>query len=285
MSDTTFELPSGKNAAGENFPVASRLLSPRLRPHLLTFYAFCRAIDDVADAAGVPAEERRRRLLAFDAVLAGTAKRGPTKAVALKRSLDATGVPAVHGRELIQAFLRDTRQARYADWQDLMSYCRLSAAPVGRHVLDLHAEDHATWPANDALCAALQIINHLQDCGDDYRELDRVYLPVPWLEAEGVGVEVLGEAASPTGLRRVVDRALDATEPLLAQSKILRDQVKDSRLCIEISVIQALAERLVQELRRRDPLAERVKLKRGAVARVALGAIGQGLVARLGARA
>ena len=80
--------------------------------------------------------------------------------------------------DLLEAFRRDVTKLRYADWDELMDYCRYSATPVGRFVLDVHGESAPTWPANDALCAALQVINHLQDCAKDYREIDRVYLPL-----------------------------------------------------------------------------------------------------------
>lgn len=279
MSDAAFELPSGKDAGGENFPVASRLLSPRFRPHLLTFYAYCRAIDDVTDAPDVAADERRRRLGAFDAVVDGRTQRGPSKALALKRSLDETGVPATHARELIQAFILDTEKRRYADWGELMGYCRLSAAPVGRHVLDLHGEDRAAWPMNDALCAALQVLNHLQDCGDDYRELDRVYLPESWLAAEGEAVDVLGRPRASAALRRVLDRMLHATATLIDTARPLAGAVRDRRLAMEIGAIQALAEALHARLKRRDPLAERVKLGRAAMMRTALHGAGRALFA------
>ena len=73
-----------------------------------------------------------------------------------------------HAQDLIAAFKLDVTKLRYRDWDDLISYCSLSAMPVGRFVCDVHGESRAVWPANDALCAALQIINHLQDCKDDY---------------------------------------------------------------------------------------------------------------------
>ena len=79
----------------------------------------------------------------------------------------------------------DVTKLRYRDWDDLIGYCSYSAMPVGRFVLDVHGESRATWPANDALCAALQIINHLQDCGRDYRNLDRVYIPLDALAESG----------------------------------------------------------------------------------------------------
>ena len=83
-----------------------------------------------------------------------------------------------HAQDLLTAFRMDVTKLRYRDWDDLIGYCTYSAMPVGRFVLDVHGESRTTWPANDALCAALQIINHLQDCGKDYRDLDRVYIPL-----------------------------------------------------------------------------------------------------------
>ena len=90
-----------------------------------------------------------------------------------------------HALDLLEAFRRDVTKLRYRDWDDLMDYCRYSAMPVGRFVLDVHGESRGIWPANDALCAALQVINHLQDCAKDYRELDRVYIPEDALAESG----------------------------------------------------------------------------------------------------
>jgi squalene synthase HpnC len=280
VATDAFELPSGKHAGTENFPVASRLVRADLRPHLGVFYDFARAIDDVADAIDVDAAEKRRRLAAFDAVLAGEAAEGPAKAVALKRSLDATGVDPVHARELIDAFVLDTQKTRYADWDDLMGYCRLSAAPVGRHILDLHGEDPALYAANDALCHALQVVNHLQDCADDYRRLDRVYLPEPWLAAEGLTVDVLAGTSSPGGLRRVIDRLLAGTDALLERSRPFARHVKDGRLALEIAAIQALAEGLAAKLRRADPLRRHVKFSKARMAAVGLGGAARAWLAR-----
>ena len=83
----------------------------------------------------------------------------------------------------------DVTKLRYRNWTELIEYCRYSAMPVGRFVLDVHSEPRETWKANDALCAALQINNHIQDCGQDYRNLDRVYIPQDELgpQAQGRG--------------------------------------------------------------------------------------------------
>ena len=97
----------------------------------------------------------------------------------------------MHALDLLEAFRRDVTKLRYRDWDDLLDYCRYSAMPVGRFVLDVHGESRDLWPANDALCAALQVINHLQDCAKDYREIDRVYIPEDALADAGISVEAL----------------------------------------------------------------------------------------------
>ncbi len=144
---------------------------------------------------------------------------------------------------------------RYTDWADLMDYCRFSAVPVGRFVLDVHGESPETWPANDALCTALQVINHLQDCGKDYRDLDRVYVPIDALGAAGIGVEALGEPVASPALRRVVADLARRTAALLVRSSAFASQIQNPRLALEVAVIQRLGEDLDRKLMRRDPLS------------------------------
>ncbi|MFQ6019055.1 MAG: squalene/phytoene synthase family protein, partial [Kiloniellaceae bacterium] len=180
----------------------------------------------------------------------------------------------------IAAFKQDAVKLRYRDWDELLGYCELSANPVGRYLLDLHGEDRTGYPASDALCSALQVINHLQDCGDDYRDLDRVYLPQDWMAEAGITVEALERAAAEPGLRRVLDRCLDATAKLLETADELPGRLKSRRLALESAGIVRLAHRLVRELRRRDPLAERVVLTKAQAARTATAAAATELARR-----
>jgi squalene synthase HpnC len=265
MTDTTVETPSGKGAADENFPVGSWLLPAALRPHVATYYAFARAIDDIADNPDLAAEDKIARLSAFEAALTDPAadRPGLEKASRLRRSLAATGVTAARGTDLIAAFKQDAVKLRYADWDELIGYCRLSANPVGRYLLDLHGEDPAGYPASDALCTALQILNHLQDCQNDYRDLDRVYLPGDWLAAQGLDVTVLDETASPVAFRRLLDRCLDGVDRLLDEAERLPGQLASGRLAMESAVILWLARRLAARLHAGDPLARRVALSKG----------------------
>jgi squalene synthase HpnC len=177
-----------------------------------------------------------------------------------------------HAQDLLTAFRLDVSKRRYADWEDLIGYCSYSAMPVGRFVLDVHGEDRATWAASDALCAALQIVNHLQDCGADYRNLDRVYVPLDALAAAGARVEDLGAAQASPALRACLSGLARRTRGLLEQGASLPAQVRDLRLSMEIAVIESLAARLVHFLETRDPLCERVHLKSAGVASVTLAA-------------
>jgi squalene synthase HpnC len=194
------------------------------------------------------------------------------EAVALKHALHAHRLSSQHAFDLLEAFRRDVTKLRYDDWNDLVDYCRYSAMPVGRFVLDVHGEDRALWALSDALCAALQVINHLQDCGKDYRDLNRVYLPQDMLAAADVQVEALGESKASPALRSVISALACRTEQLLHESWPFARRVKDLRLGLEISVIHRLAENLNRGLMRKDPLSERVHHRKSEALGLALAA-------------
>lgn len=258
------EAPSGKDASYENFPVGSFLLPAALRPHVAVFYAFARAIDDIADSPDLAPEEKLRRLGGFRQALVGRggSAAGYTKAEAMRRTLAAAGVPPRHCLDLISAFEQDAVKHRYASWDELIDYCNRSAAPVGRFLLDLHGGSRDGYAASDALCNALQVINHLQDCQDDYRRLDRVYLPTEWLDAEGAAVADLDRPSATPALRRVLDRCLDGVDRLLQQAVRLPAGLASRRLAMESAAILEIARTLSGRLRSRDPLASRVQLSR-----------------------
>jgi farnesyl-diphosphate farnesyltransferase len=269
------ETPSGKWRGGENFPVGSLLIRTGLRVHVHAFYRFARNADDIADNPALTADDKVRRLDRMAEILDGAPGRDSPAAAAMRQSLIETRVSAQHCHDVLHAFRLDATKLRYRDWDDLMAYCRYSASPVGRQLLDLHGESRETWSASDALCSALQILNHLQDCADDYRRLNRVYLPISDLAAEGIGVEALAARTSCPGLRRVIDGMLDRTDALIETARGLPAQVTTFGLRRESAVIVGLAVRLLRRLRRGDPLVARVKLRTSdCVAAVLSGASG-----------
>ncbi|MBU6498238.1 MAG: squalene synthase HpnC [Rhodospirillales bacterium] len=251
---------SGKDRGAENFPVGSALISARLRRHVHAFYAFARNADDIADSPTLAAEDKIARLDIMEAVLLGRRDTGSPSAAALRASLAETGVTPRHSTELLIAFRRDATKTRYADWEELLDYCRYSAMPVGRHVLDLHGESPRTWPASDALCAALQVLNHLQDGSKDLAALDRCYLPADLLARHGAAIGALRAPRMSLGLRRVHDALLDHCDTLNAAGRALPSLTRDRRLRLETAVIVNLAHRLARRLRHGDPVATRVKL-------------------------
>ena len=247
---------TGKGHKDENFPVASFILKPAHRKPIMTFYRFARTADDVADHAVATPQDKLGLLEAMRATLAGETNENP-EALALREVLVERGLPAAHGLDLLTAFKQDATKTRYADWDELIDYCRHSASPVGRFVLDVHGESRELWPANDALCNALQVINHLQDCADDYRELDRIYLPEAGLAAAG-GVAALGAPSASPALRGLIADLARQTQGLLDRSRPFAAGIRDGRLAYEVALIQRLAESLTARLIRYDPLSERV---------------------------
>ena len=256
---TAGELRSGKGHRDENFPVASWIIHPRHRALILAFYNFVRTADDIADHPTLRAGEKLAYLDLLEAELLGKGD-SQMEAVSLRRALAERAMPPRHALDLLTAFRMDVTKLRYQNWDELIHYCRYSAMPVGRFVLDVHGESTSTWGANDALCAALQINNHLQDCGKDFRELNRVYVPLDALQEAGASVEALGLAKAPAELLRCLHGLAARNEQLLGESRSFSGEVRDFRLGLEISVIQSFAERIVRGLKVRDPLSERVHL-------------------------
>jgi hydroxysqualene synthase len=278
---TAAEARSGKGHRDENFPVASRLIHPRHRAPILAFYEFVRTADDISDHPSLPAPEKLALMDRLEATLLGRNDDDPV-GVNLRAQLAARQLSPRHAQDLLTAFRMDVTKLRYRDWDDLIGYCTYSAMPVGRFVLDVHGESRATWPANDALCAALQIINHLQDCGKDYRDLDRVYIPLDAFAEAGCPVEALGAERASPALRACIRKLAGRTGDLLRRSRPFSASIDDRRLALEVAVIQTLAERLVGLLGGRDPLSERVHLGKAGVAGFGLLGLLWGATRRVG---
>lgn len=277
------DLRSGKGHKDENFPVASRVIRPEHRAPIMAFYDFVRIADDIADHTTLSQAEKLAHLDRLEATLLGQDD-NERAGVVLREALGKRGLSPQHAQDLLTAFRMDVTKSRYANWDELIHYCRYSAMPVGRFVLDVHGESRDTWPASDCVCAALQINNHLQDCGKDFRELDRVYVTQETLNAAGVPTEALGASESSPALLAVLHGLAKRTETLIRDGAPLVRQIRDGRLALEISVIVTLAERINAMLQARDPLKDRVHLGKGAMAGIALTGLIKGAFGRLFSR-
>jgi hydroxysqualene synthase len=262
---------SGKGSGDENFPVASWLVAPQHRRPILAFYEFVRIADDIADHESLSETDKLAHLDRLEASLLGRDDHN-SAGIVLRAALAERNLSPQHAQDLLKAFRLDVTKHRYANWDELIDYCRYSAMPVGRFVLDVHGESRSTWPASDNVCAVLQIINHLQDCVKDYRALDRVYIPLDALTAAGSSVEALEDARSTPQLLACLHGLAERTGAMLEHGSILPAQINDRRLSLEISAIVTLARHFVHLLRTRDPLSENVRLGKLGVA--AFGALG-----------
>jgi len=192
---------------GENFTVAAAWIPRRERRLLLAVYAYSRFVDEVGDGG------RGDALELLDAiehdVRAGADQAAVPGLRPVLAELEGGGLPREPLLDLVEANRRDQHVHRYETFEDLLGYCRLSADPVGRLVLAaIDASSPVTRPLSDAVCSALQVVEHLQDVREDAR-MGRIYLPLADLEAEGVSeAELLDAPKAGRGLRRVI--ALEA---------------------------------------------------------------------------
>jgi hydroxysqualene synthase len=256
--------PPTRTATTENFPVGSRLLPRELRGVVAAFYRFARAADDIADDPALDAATKLTLLGAMDKSVAGGTAEGVHPGLAYGRELRALflerNLSLDHPRHLLEAFRADAANRPCRSWSDLLLYCRYSATPVGRFLLDLHGEDRSAYPASDALCTALQILNHMQDCQADYRNLQRIYIPGAWLDKHGLQPRELLGTHTPPPLRAVFDQLLDGVDRLNQTAAGLPGLIARRGLRMEATAILAISRRLAAKLRRRDPLAGRVAL-------------------------
>ena len=253
---------SEKNARNENFPVASFLLPKHMRGHVMAFYNFARNADDVADEPNIGSDEKLSILDDMEKTLLGTSVGGDVRfsaAATMRQSLSDSGISAIHCRNLLKAFRQDAVKSRYYSWQELMDYCSLSAAPVGRYLMDISGNSSSDKAPSDALCAALQVLNHLQDTKADYLELNRVYIPLDWMTEEGASASDLAEEKMTPQLKRVQDRMIVEIDKLLLEAAPLGRSLSGP-LGREASGIRAIAQQLSAKLKHTDPLSNRVEL-------------------------
>jgi squalene synthase HpnC len=247
----------------ENFPVGSFLVPKRLRPHVHRIYAFARIADDIAD-------ERRDAVLLsayrteFLAHLGGGSGQPLALFADLAETIAELDLPVDLFTDLLDAFAQDLTVQRYADDEELLAYCRLSADPVGRLVLRVFGHRDPTLDAlSDQICTGLQLLNHLQDIRSDLVERDRIYFPRDDLARFGVTEDALrGESADPA-VRALIRHWLDRTIEMFARGWPLIDVV-GGRLRLELRAIVGAACRAARRIRAadHDVLAGRVRLSR-----------------------
>ena len=258
-------LMSGKSYSDENFPVASFLMTKKIRSIVRVFYFFARMADDIADHQKLSSNQKKKILLFFDNAISKSKKTNNKildKMIAKFKELPSG---KKYSRNLLKAFMMDASNKKYKNWNDLLYYCKFSANPVGRFVIDAVNERkniEKIYEASDSLCTALQIINHIQDCKKDFKELNRVYIPESFFKKYSVDKKILRKCKSIENFERLKIEIVDNVLVSLRKTKLGLREIQSWRLRKETLIILNIAKRLCNLLKINDPLEKQIKLSR-----------------------
>lgn len=268
-----------KQVGDADFSLMPWLFPRAMRPHVRAFGRFVRLSDRLVDTHDLSQAEKIARLEVMESALEGgdmVAWSDEAAAVMLRfcASLRQTGVSPLHARLLIRAFRRDATGVTYRTWNDLMVYCHGSAAPIGRHLLELMGEDELTCgPPSDAGCAALRILKQLRDCHDHSLALNRLCIPTQFLDDAMVSEAHLRAPFAKGQTRAVIDRVLDGVDALLARAAPLPKLLRSHGLRTHTAIVLCRANKLARRFREEDPLQGRVALDAGDRRLCAWGAV------------
>ena len=258
-------LMSGKSYSDENFPVASFLMTKKIRSIVRVFYFFARMADDIADHQKLSSNQKKNILLFFDNAISKSKKTNNKvldKMIARFKELPSG---KKYSRNLLKAFMMDASNKKYKNWNDLLYYCKFSANPVGRFVIDAVNERkniEKIYEASDSLCTALQIINHIQDCKKDFKELNRVYIPESFFKKYSLDKKILRKSKSIENFERLKIEIVDNVLVSLRKTKLGLREIQSWRLRKETLIILNIAKRLCNLLKINDPLEKQIKLSR-----------------------
>ncbi|WP_418320607.1 squalene synthase HpnC [Piscinibacter sakaiensis] len=251
----------------ENFPVASLLCPPRLRPAVAAIYWFARTADDLADEGDVPAAQRLADLAAYRADLLAVAAGNPPGPrwqgvfTRLGPVIAEWSLPLRPFTDLLSAFEQDVTKHRYRDRAELLDYCRRSADPVGRLLLHLYRVDDAdALRQSDAICSALQLINFWQDLRIDLQR-GRIYLPLDDCERHRVDADALLACRPGPALNGLLADEVDWARGLMAQGAPLVHRI-GGRAGWELRLVVQGGLRILDHIAARgfDTLAQRPRL-------------------------
>jgi phytoene synthase len=227
----------------ENFPVASRLLPPAMRPHIAAVYAFARFADDIADEGHEPPASRTDRLAAWQQRLhdqvrvprapVPTAARDDLIIAAAAHTIETCGLPLSLFDDLVSAFAQDIMTNRYGSWSEVIDYCRRSANPIGRLVLLIGGyRDDLLCRSSDSLCTGLQLANFWQDFGRDWRA-GRLYVPADVRDEAGASEADLHEGRLTAPWAAALAVCIARTRSCFEQGRYVCDAVR-GRLRLEL---------------------------------------------------
>lgn len=272
-----------KQVDDENFPVASFLTSKENQKAILAYYRFARFGDDIADNPDLSAKDKLAELDKLEQGLYGKGEGESLEfqvAAPLRKIFLAENLSFSLASDLLTAFRQDATNFHYQTWGQLMEYCSHSAAPVGRFILAIHNENPSTYLPANSLCAALQLVNHVQDLKYDAKILKRVYIPEELFKQFKVKPEDLLKNKSSTEVRHLMREMISRVRGLLKDAEILPAIVKNRRLRLEICVIFSLTNIMVKKILTGDVLAREIKLSKWDWVKATVTGICTGLLIR-----
>lgn len=270
-----------KKQKDENFPVASFLFSKNTQKVVTAYYDFARYCDDVADNPALTSKQKLERLDAAENALFYEKEAKKNKQAAhLRKVFLKENLSFSLATDLLKAFRQDSEGFFYQTWGQLIDYCKNSAAPVGRFMLAINNENPSTYLPADALCAALQIVNHIQDAKYDFQILKRVYIPADLWKAFNLSVPVLKQDKSPDAFRKLIEEMLKRVKGLLKDAEVLPCIVNNLRLRLVLCIIFSLTNIMICKIVRGDVLASQIKLSKFDWAKAVVIGVGKGLFIR-----
>jgi len=213
----------------ENFPVASILLPKKLRQPISVIYAFARTADDFADEGELSEQQRLEKLNHYESLLENldSIPDDDLIFIALRDVINRHQLPVQLFKDLLSAFKQDVTKHRYEDFQDVLEYCRRSANPVGRlllHLLNEGSDENLRY--SDYICSSLQLINFLQDVSQDYRENNRIYLPLDELKKYGVTETMIANQESSNEMRALIAHQIQRAKSMMLSGAVLGARIK-----------------------------------------------------------
>lgn len=229
----------------ENFPTASGIVEKKHRDATAAIYSFARRADDIADEDNKTATQRHQELNTFSEMLMDIGNDQPPTDptfIALKDTIQRYQLPLSPFKDLLTAFSMDINKKRYANFDELVFYCRHSANPVGELILRLHGNcNKATKPLSDSICTALQLINFLQDINEDFQERDRIYIPQDEMADFTISESMIKDKNNSEALKQLIDKQLfRASTMLLSGVPLIQHLHGRIKWVIKLTICSAL---------------------------------------------
>ena len=249
-----------KAAKDEQFPV-SMLINPKLRPIVSAYYQAARYADDIADDPFFSSKEKLVKLSSITNAFLSPDDGDNYKLVRnLGHIFVSENLDASLYLDLLKAFEQDASFTPIRIWEELINYCRNSAAPVGRFLLAIYNERPTAYIPAENLCIILQILNHLGDIKNDLSYLQRCYIPLDIMQKYGVKLSDLGLNYTTDAVKKLIDDILIRLEQMVIDVQILPHIIQNFSLRFDVCVILSLTNYMLKKYKQADILQKSPKL-------------------------